>query len=90
MLIFTNEKDHFALVTVRTVSETIIISFSYSSHAIVVVQGREEQAEPDDMKFVAKAANLLGIDPDVFVDTFMKPKLKVRINSHFKSACMLA
>jgi len=40
-------------------------------------KGREEQAEPDDMKFVAKAANLLGIDPDVFVDTFMKPKLKV-------------
>jgi len=40
-------------------------------------KGREEQAEPDDMKFVAKAANLLGIDPDIFVDTFMKPKLKV-------------
>jgi len=40
-------------------------------------KGREEQAEPEDMAFVTKAAKLLGIDPDIFVDTFMKPKLKV-------------
>jgi len=40
-------------------------------------KGREEQAEPEGMVEVTKAAQLFGIDPDFFVDTFMKPKLKV-------------
>jgi len=40
-------------------------------------KGREEQAEPDGMDEVTKAAKLMGIEPDFFVDTFMKPKLKV-------------
>jgi len=40
-------------------------------------KGREEQAEPDGMEFVTKCANLLEIEADFFVDTFMKPKLKV-------------
>merc|ERR1719334_2109472 len=40
-------------------------------------KGREEQAEPDGMEEVTKAAQLMGVDPDFFVDTFMKPKLKV-------------
>jgi len=40
-------------------------------------RGREEQAEPDGMDSVTACATLLGIDPDVFVETFMKPKLKV-------------
>jgi len=40
-------------------------------------KGREEQAEPDGMEMVTKAADLLGIEADYFVDTFMKPKLKV-------------
>jgi len=40
-------------------------------------KGREEQAEPDGMEEVTKAAKLMGVDPDYFVDTFMKPKLKV-------------
>jgi len=40
-------------------------------------KGREEQAEPDGTEMVAKAADLLGIEVDWFVDTFMKPKLKV-------------
>jgi len=40
-------------------------------------KGREEQAEPDGMEFVTKAAELLQIEVDWFVDTFMKPKLKV-------------
>jgi len=40
-------------------------------------RGREEQAEPDGMDSVTSCANLLGVDPDVFVETFMKPKLKV-------------
>merc|ERR1712240_469556 len=40
-------------------------------------KGREEQAEPDGMDEVTKAAKLMGVEPDFFVDTFMKPKLKV-------------
>merc|ERR1712002_963825 len=40
-------------------------------------KGREEQAEPDGLEEVTKAAKLMGVDPDFFVDTFMKPKLKV-------------
>ena len=41
------------------------------------VKGREEQAEPDGMEEVTRAAKLIGTDVDYFVDTFMKPKLKV-------------
>merc|ERR1712168_1766914 len=41
------------------------------------MKGREEQAEPDGMESVTSAAELLGIEVDYFVDTFMKPKLKV-------------
>merc|ERR1712198_542708 len=33
--------------------------------------------EPDGMEYVTKASELLGIETDWFVDTFMKPKLKV-------------
>merc|ERR1712002_727194 len=40
-------------------------------------KGRDEQAEPEGMVEVTKAAQLFGIDPDYFVDTFMKPRLKV-------------
>merc|ERR1711931_436782 len=40
-------------------------------------KGGEEQAEPDGMEYVTKAADLLAIEVDYFVDTFMKPKLKV-------------
>merc|ERR1712002_329284 len=40
-------------------------------------KGREEQAEPDGLEEVTKAAKLMGVDPDFFVDTFMGPKLKV-------------
>merc|ERR1712235_61999 len=40
-------------------------------------KGREEQAEPDGMDWVTRAAQLLEIEVDYFVDTFMKPKLKV-------------
>merc|ERR1711942_213743 len=40
-------------------------------------KGREEQAEPDGQEMVGKCADLLGIEVDYFVDTFMKPKLKV-------------
>merc|ERR1712121_403474 len=40
-------------------------------------KGREEQAEPDGMEWITKAAKLLEIEVDWFIDTFMKPKLKV-------------
>merc|ERR1712002_432092 len=40
-------------------------------------KGRDEQAEPEGMVEVTKAAQLFGVDADYFVDTFMKPKLKV-------------
>merc|ERR1712198_577097 len=40
-------------------------------------KGREEQAEPEGMDEVTACASLIGVDPDFFVDTFMKPKLKV-------------
>merc|ERR1711962_829456 len=40
-------------------------------------RGREEQAEPDGMDSVTACSTLIGSDPDFFVETFMKPKLKV-------------
>merc|ERR1719391_577953 len=40
-------------------------------------KGREEQAEPDGMDWVTKAAELLGLDADYLVETLIKPKLKV-------------
>merc|ERR1712142_1320478 len=40
-------------------------------------KGREEQAEPDGMDEVTACAKLLDIEVDWFIDTFMKPKLKV-------------
>merc|ERR1711955_85060 len=40
-------------------------------------KGREEQAEPESMDEVTACSTLIGVDPEFFVDTFMKPKLKV-------------
>jgi len=40
-------------------------------------KGREEQAEPEGMDEVTACSALIGVDADFFVDTFMKPKLKV-------------
>merc|ERR1712002_1312737 len=53
------------------------IAICYLGNAKWKQKGREEQAEPDGMEEVTKAAKLIGVDPDYFVDTFMKPKLKV-------------
>ena len=39
--------------------------------------GREEQAEPESLEEVTKVAALLGVDAEIFVETLMKPKLKV-------------
>merc|ERR1719187_1741304 len=53
------------------------IAIAYIGNQKWKQKGREEQAEPDGMDMVTKAADLLAIEVDWFVDTFMKPKLKV-------------
>ena len=53
------------------------IAIAYLGNQKWKQKGREEQAEPDGQEFVAKAADLLGIEVEWFIDTFMKPKLKV-------------
>jgi len=53
------------------------IAIAYLGNAKWKQKGREEQAEPDGMDWVTRAADLLAVDVDFFVDTFMKPKLKV-------------
>merc|ERR1712235_30516 len=53
------------------------IAIAYLGNQKWKQKGREEQAEPDGMDEVSDCAALLGVDPDFFVDTFMKPKLKV-------------
>merc|ERR1712142_1036838 len=53
------------------------IAIAYIGNQKWKQKGREEQAEPDGMELVTKAAELLEIEVDWFVDTFMKPKLKV-------------
>merc|ERR1711970_1397759 len=56
---------------------TATIAICYLGNSKWKQKGREEQAEPDGMEEVTKAAALFGVDADFFVDTFMKPKLKV-------------
>jgi len=53
------------------------IAIAYLGNSKWKQKGREEQAEPDGMDWVTKGADLLQIEVDYFVDTFMKPKLKV-------------
>merc|ERR1719209_1767896 len=53
------------------------IAIAYLGNQKWKQKGREEQAEPDGMDMVTKCAALLEIEADFFVDTFMKPKLKV-------------
>merc|ERR1739838_274771 len=53
------------------------IAIAYIGNQKWKQKGREEQVEPDGMDMVTRAADLLGIEVDYFVDTFMKPKLKV-------------
>jgi len=53
------------------------IAICYLGNSKWKQKGRDEQAEPDGMNEVTKAAALFGIDAEFFVDTFMKPKLKV-------------
>ena len=49
----------------------------YCEHFLNFSSGREEQAEPDGLEEVTKAAGLMGVDAEIFVETLMKPKLKV-------------
>merc|ERR1711872_1049696 len=53
------------------------IAIAYLGNQKWKQKGREEQAEPDGQEWVTKASQLLQIETDWFVDTFMKPKLKV-------------
>merc|ERR1739838_551468 len=53
------------------------IAIAYIGNQKKKQKGREEQAEPDGMDMVTRAAELLELEVDWFVDTFMKPKLKV-------------
>merc|ERR1712137_651517 len=53
------------------------IAIAYLGNQKWKQKGREEQAEPDGQEWVEKAAKLLDIEVDWFIDTFMKPKLKV-------------
>jgi len=53
------------------------IGIVYLGNAKFKQKGREEQAEPDGMDWVTKVAVQFGVDIDFFVDTLMKPKLKV-------------
>jgi len=53
------------------------IAICYLGNQKWKMKGREEQAEPDGQESITQAAELLGIEVDYFVDTFMKPKLKV-------------
>ena len=40
-------------------------------------KGRDDQCEPDDMTVPAKVAELLGIDAELMMKSFCKPKIKV-------------
>jgi len=40
-------------------------------------KGRDDQAEPDDMTFPSKVAELLGVNADELMKSFCKPKIKV-------------
>merc|ERR1712002_1212693 len=53
------------------------IAIAHLGNAKWKQKGREEQAEPEGMDEVTACASLIGVEPDFFVDTFMKPKLKV-------------
>merc|ERR1719499_2087991 len=40
-------------------------------------KGRDDQAEPDDMGYPRKVAELMGCNPDELMKSFCKPKIKV-------------
>jgi len=40
-------------------------------------KGRDDQAEPDDMNFPNKVAELMGVNPDEMMKSYCKPKIKV-------------
>ena len=40
-------------------------------------KGRDDQAEPDDMGFPNKVADLMGVNADELMKAFCKPKIKV-------------
>jgi len=40
-------------------------------------KGRDDQAEPDEMGFPNKCADLMGVNADELMKAFCKPKIKV-------------
>jgi len=40
-------------------------------------KGREEQCEPDDADRAAKVGDLLGVDPELMMKAYCKPKIRV-------------
>ena len=40
-------------------------------------KGREEQCEPDEPARAAKVGDLLGVDPELMMKAFCKPKIRV-------------
>ena len=40
-------------------------------------KGRDDQAEPDDMTFPNKVAELMGVNADEMMKSYCKPKIKV-------------
>merc|ERR1719462_506550 len=56
---------------------TATIAICFLGNAKWKQKGREEQAEPDGMAEVTKAAKLMGVDAEYLVETLIKPKLKV-------------
>merc|ERR1719418_422995 len=49
-----------------------------SSGQIEFVQkGRDDQAEPGDLTYPTKVAHCFGVDPNIFLKAFCKPKIKV-------------
>jgi myosin heavy subunit len=40
-------------------------------------KGRDDQAEPDDMTFPNKVAELMGVNADEMMKAYCKPKIKV-------------
>jgi len=69
ILLFTNEE--------KWDSYKITAGVMSSGEVHFKQKGRDDQAEPDDMSFPNKVADLFGVPIDEFMKAFCKPKIKV-------------
>ena len=69
ILLFTNEEKWDSYKITAGVMSSGEIHFKQ--------KGRDDQAEPDDMSFPNKVADLFGVPIDEFMKAFCKPKIKV-------------